>query len=193
MHRPLAVVCRQLAGILAVAGWLAAIPRPLVAADPPPIRVEVLAGNDSVNSLTTPNVIVPKVRVRDAAGNPIMGVKTHFELPDAIHGYFSGRVTGIDRETDGRGEATAPGYVPSKAGAFTIKVTATLQGQTAVAQIRQRNGNQPYAVFQQSRGGRKWIWIAAGAATGGVLAAVFRPKSTPTATVSLGAPTVGGR
>jgi hypothetical protein len=182
--------CRRAAALAAAFSMFVGV---AISQDLPPLRIEILAGNRAVNSVTSPNVIAPRVRVRDNSGKTVPATRVRFQLPDTALGHFAGGAAAIDRETNADGEAAAWGYVATRPGAFTLKVIADHQGQTATAEIRQRNGSQQHAQYEAPKGSRKWIWIVVGAAVGGTLAAVLRPKSSPTATITLGAPTVSGR
>ncbi len=161
----------------------------------PGLRIEALAGDGGVNSVTAKNNVVPPVvRVRTAAGAPAVGIPVRFELvgnPEL--GCFAGRQSVLETTTNARGEATAAGYIPMRTGSFTMNITALGTEGLASLQIHQRNGMQPYSISRQRRRSRT-IWAIAGAgAAGAVLAAVLvsRGSSSP-ASISLGGPTVGG-
>ena len=160
----------------------------------PPLRIEVVAGEGGVNSLTTPNVIAPIIRLRTSAGTPVTGAKVRFELSSPAKGSFADGSVALETKTNGRGEASAFGYRPREAGQFVIKVIASSEDASVDANIRQRNDRQPYAIVRQHGWSkRKWVIAAAGAAAAATAVVIAtRPKNSSSVTITLGAPTTGG-
>ncbi|MEP6534835.1 MAG: hypothetical protein ABJF23_05935 [Bryobacteraceae bacterium] len=161
-----------------------------------PLRIEVVSGNGSVNSLSSPNVVAPLICVRTQLGTPVKGAKVRFELAGSKQGVFAGEQTAIETETDSRGEATAVGYMPRRAGAFKMNITASNQTGEASVEIHQRNSQQHYAVMKESYlSSKRWYLISgAAAALGAVILLKKSAGATPGATVDVpGTSTGGGR
>ena len=159
------------------------------------LRIEVLSGDRSVNSVTSSaNAVPPAVRVRTASGAPAAGVKVLFELVgNPKLGRFAGQQS-IETETNGRGEAVAPGYQATSAGSFIVRATAQQGAERVSTEIHQRNHTRPYSIDREHHSS-KAIWIALGVGAAGAATAILvksRGSSSPSATISIGNPTVTG-
>lgn len=192
------------------------VPAPLLAQqDPPPttsqgpestavyvttgIRILVLEGQNAVNSTIAQEAISPVVQVLDAVNQPVEGATVTFEVsPTGPGGTFGGRHMATVK-TDSTGQATAA-FIPNNlAGSFVIKVTASFEGQTKVARIRQTNDPRaleaglPPPPQSKLKSWKFWA-IVGGAAGAGVATAIIlsNRSNTPTITISPGSIGIGG-
>ena len=191
MTKTLLACC--LSGILFVNPSFAA--EPVAAAG---LRMTVVSGDRSVNSTTKKANVVPSVvRLRTATGAPAIGVPVRFELiGNRELGSFANNQTVLETMTNAQGEAATTGYTPLANGSFIVRVTAGENAGKVTAEIHQRNHSERFAVSKESNNA-KAIWILAGAAAAGVvLGVVLKSRGSnspaPSATVSVGNPSVGG-
>jgi hypothetical protein len=170
---------------LALAG-LVAIPFPLEAQRPLPsgkLRIIVLEGQDAVNSVPSKTAVSPVVQVVDSLEDPVEGADVTFEVaPTGSGGTFAGGKYSATARTDARGQAAAAFTPNGMVGTFTIKVTASIGGLTAVAQIRQTNDIKalvtgttlPKPWYRK----RKWQLLMAAGVAGGITAIVLTQNSS---------------
>jgi hypothetical protein len=188
-----------LAALLAV-GYAAA-------ADPRPLTVNVLEGEGAFNDIKKGVGRAPIVEVKDESGKVVDNAKVVFQLPEngASGTFLDGSRTFV-ATSDKQGHAAAPAIKPNKVeGQFAIVVSASKDGSTGHAQIRESN---TLAGGQMMKGGGGHgtalkIILAAASVGGGVAALVARGGggnnggSTGAATaaptsLSIGTVTVGG-
>lgn len=162
------------------------------------LRILVLEGQNAVNSIPTRTALSPVIQVLDAVNQPVEGASVTFEVPPTGPGGTFGNQHLITTRTDSVGQATAvltPNDIP---GPFVIKVTASFQGQTKEARIRQTNDSKTLEAMLPMPP-RPWYkswkrWALIGAAAGGTTAALLiLSRSDPTITISPGAVVVGGQ
>lgn len=173
----------------------------LVSADTPALQIVVVEGQGAINNAATHTGREPVVEVRDANDAPVVGAVVTFQAPatgpSAVFG--SGNAT-LLTQTDANGRAVGRALHPNNVkGPFQIRVTASLNGQTASAVISQTN-----AMPVEGKSNKK-LWlipIIAGAAAGGALAATHGKSSpasatpastttTPTGSIVPGTPSFG--
>ena len=178
------------------------------------LKVNVLEGEGTRNSIRNRSAVAPIVEVKDAADKPVVGAEVVFQLPLAgPGGIFNGWLRSQTVRTDENGKATVTGYTPNtEAGRYNMKVTATSGSQTGSAVISQINVENGEAVTAAAAGTKvpgapsgmkkslpwKIIGPVIGAAAIGGAAAALRgnKSSSPAAVVtpvsiSAGAVTVG--
>jgi len=161
-------------------------------------RIEVLEGDGAINNIRLHHAKEPVVRVVDQDGHPIPNVAVTFVLPDKGPGasFADGHST-LTVITDANGQAVGRGLRPNNSpGQFQIRVTTSVQGQAATANVLQTNA-QPTA----GEGSSKKILIVAligGAAAAGAALALKGKSSSPStstgnsgATISPGSPSFG--
>ncbi len=105
----------------------------------PPLRIAVLAGEDSVNVIQQKTAVAPLVEVRDRNNNPVSGALVTFAVQGGKSASFQGGVSTITVATNAAGQAAATGFTPLTAGAVNISVEAAFQGQIVTAAISQVN------------------------------------------------------
>lgn len=201
---------------LLLAPCLAALtcPSPLCAQDSvaaqdsaPPFRIMVLEGEGAVNNIHEVVNRAVSVEVDDVNHNPLSGVSVTFFLPnDGPSGLFPNGSRVLTVFTDDKGVAVSRSiHFNNQVGLMKIDVVATLFSQTVSHSIMQTNVGSPASVkssYVPAAGGaklaprphsKKWIVIAivAAVAAGGAAYYLTTRKSTPTATLSTGSPTVG--
>lgn len=155
---------------------------------PAVIRIVVLEGDGSLNSVRARAAQDLVVRVEDEMNRPIPGASVKFELPAEGPGArFPGGRMVATVSTDTQGRARALGMQPNHVqGEFLIRVTASYQDGIAAATITQTN---VIAVGSPSRGGvSKWllVGIAGGASVGFALVQARGRSSTPSTPVQPG-------
>ncbi|MCL4794296.1 MAG: hypothetical protein KJZ84_07030 [Bryobacteraceae bacterium] len=163
------------------------------------LRILILEGQNAVNSLTAQEAVSPVVQVLDAVNQPVEGATVTFEVPPTgPGGTFAGQIMATVK-TDSTGQATAAFTPNSIAGPFVIKVTATFEGQTKTARIRQTNDARvleatlPTPPKPWYKSGKRWALIGAGAGAGIAAAVILTRKGrTPTITISPGTIGIGG-
>jgi hypothetical protein len=183
-------------------------PPPLAAQDSaPPFRIMVLEGEGAVNNIHEVVNRAVSVEVDDVNHNPLSGVSVTFFLPnDGPSGLFPNGSRVLTVFTDDKGVATSRSiHFNNSVGLMKIDVVATLFSQNVSHSIMQTNVGSPASVkssYVPAAGGakltsrphsKKWIVIAAvvAVAAGGAAYYFATRKSTPSATLSTGAPTVG--
>jgi hypothetical protein len=144
-------------------------------------RLEILEGEGAINNISLHRAKEPVVRVVDEDGHPLPGLAVTFVLPSqGAGGSFSNGQASLTVMTDANGQAVGRGLRPNgTAGQFQIRVTTSLGGQVATANIMQTN-----AAPAQAGGSSKKILIVAligGAAAAGA-AVALKGKSSSTAT-----------
>jgi hypothetical protein len=175
------------------------------AANQKALQVNVLDGEGAFNDIKRGQARMPVVEVRDDDGHGVQGVKVVFQLPDlGASGTFADGSRTLIATTDEQGRATAQGLKPNKVeGSYLITVTASKDGASGRAEIRQNNtlagGDQSVQSGNHSK--LKIVIAIAGAAGGAAIAAVraggsksgsSATPSTPPTTLTVGAVTIGG-
>ncbi|HEU0121268.1 MAG TPA: hypothetical protein VFQ91_12135 [Bryobacteraceae bacterium] len=163
------------------------------------IHILVLEGQGVVNSLSNRTAISPVVQVLNSADQPVQGAIVTFEVAPAGPGGSFGNAPIATVRTDSNGQATAAFTPNSQAGPFSIKVTATMAGQTSTTSIRQINDSH-VAEAGLAPPPKRWYkspkwWAVIGATAGGGIAAatiLAKKANTPTITISPGSPGIGG-
>ena len=169
-------------------------------AQPPTLKIVVLAGEDAVNVIKQKTAVQPLVEVRDRNGLPVPGAVVTFTLGGGQHAAFAGGLQTLTVTTNAAGQAAAAGLSPITTGAIQIQVQATFRGQVATAAITQTNVAVTAATAAAAGGGLSgaMIGIIGAAAGGGALVAVKAGQpadgsgtssttSTPTSTSPPGA------
>jgi hypothetical protein len=168
------------------------------------IHVDILEGDGQIINIKARINPAPVVQVVDDKNQPVQGALVVFFLPSqGPGGTFPDGSRNLTVSTDRNGRATAAGMIPNnQTGQFSIRASASYQGQTASAEITQVNVS---GVSASSTGGRglsakAWILIGvvAGAAVGGILAARGSGSSSSTSgntgiVITAGTPTVGAK
>jgi len=149
-------------------------------------RIEVLEGDGAINNIRLHRAKEPVVRVVDQDGHPIPNVAVTFLLPGkGAGGSFANGQSSITVITDQDGRAVGHGLRPNgSAGQFEIRVTTSLEGQAATANIMQTNAEPA-----QGGGSSKALLIVAligGAAAAGAAVALKGKSSTNTQTGNSG-------
>lgn len=135
------------------------------------LKLVVVEGEGAINSIEARRAKEPVVRVEDDEDVPVVGAAVNFILPaQGAGGYFGGREASLTVTTGAGGIAAGRGLKPnSVAGPFTIRVTASWEGETATAVIHQTN------VAPAATGGNAkkiaLLAVIGGAAIGGLVAA----------------------
>lgn len=160
-------------------------------------RIEVIEGDGAINNIRLHHAKEPVVRVVDQDGHPIPNVAVTFLLPgNGASGTFADGKASLTVMTDENGRAVGQGLRPNgAAGQFQIRVTTSLGGLVATANISQTNA-------EPATGGvsSKTIIILAlvgGAAAAGAALALGKGKSSTTtappsgALITPGTPSIG--
>jgi hypothetical protein len=176
--------------------------------DHPPFRISVLEGEGSINNIKQPVNRGAVVLIEDDNKNPLSGVAVTFFLPsEGPSGFFPDGSRVLTVFSDEKGLAsTKPIRFNDSVGLMRIRVSASLFSQTANALVTETNVSS--AAAQRSSlvtGGGKvkvshpgsshtrliLVLAALGAAAGAGYYFATK-KSTPTATIGIGSPSVGG-
>jgi hypothetical protein len=160
------------------------------AADTDGLNIRIIEGQGAINNVRTRTARVPVIEVRDAQNRPVSGASVTFQTPFAGPGAQFGSERVLMTQTDSDGRAAGRGLVPNGVpGPFDIHVTASFNSQVVSASIRQINASP-----SESRRSKKLLWIslAAGATTGGVLAATHGHNSNSGAPQPSGISLVAG-
>lgn len=175
----------------------------------PPFRIVVLEGEGSINNIRQPVNRGAVVLVEDENKNPLAGVAVTFYLPsEGPSGVFPNGSRTLTVFTDDKGLAASRGIqFNNLVGLMKLRVTASLFSQSSNAVVTQtnvssaaamRSGLVPTTREPQTRrigggGPSKKTWIILGAIGGAVAGGVYfgTRKTTPTASVSIGQPTIG--
>jgi hypothetical protein len=171
---------------------------------PPSLRIIALQGENASNVITRRIAIQPVVEVRDETEKPVAGAEVVFALPQVgPGGFFERRALEYRTKTDARGQATAQFTPNDYEGRFNIHVTTTFGARSGSSVIPQRNIREGVPASGRVKSGNSAVWkvlavIAAGGATGGVLALTRKgssgappPAVVPPITLSAGTITVG--
>ena len=145
-------------------------------------RVEVLEGDGAINNIKLHRAKEPVVRVADQDGHPLANVAVTFLLPEkGPGGSFADGKNTLTVMTDADGRAVGRGLRPNNsAGQFQIHVTASFQGQAAVANIMQTNATP--AQGGSSKTLLIVLLIGGAAAGGGAAAALGKGGSSSSTT-----------
>jgi hypothetical protein len=178
-------------------------------ADQRPLQINVLEGEGAFNDIKKGVGKAPVVEVKDDTGRAVENAKVVFQLPDTGAGgtFLDGSRTFV-ATSDRQGRAAAPVLKPNKIeGSFAIIVTASKDGNSGHAQIRESNTLAGGSMAKAGGGGHgtalKIILAAASLGTGvAILASRSGGSSnsggstggtaaTPTS-LSVGTVTIGG-
>lgn len=174
------------------------------AAQPKPLKINVLAGEGAANNISARLAAAPAVEVLDEAGKPVQGAQVTFETPrTGPTARFFGEMTKNTVTTDEKGQARVIHFTPNEeSGKFQISVRAVSPDGLGTAVINQTNTPGPNRGSSASASKKKmWYTVAAigiAAAVGGGIASSRGGNDTSTAAakrpVSIGAGpiTVGG-
>ena len=147
------------------------------------LTLEVLEGDGAIYNVRTRTAAPPRVRVADAAGQPVDGAFVTFRLPESGPGalFADGRIATVS--TNVQGHAAAPALKPnSRLGPWEIRIAAVHWGMVTRASIQQINA-APVEAMAGGGGGKRsrgLYWLAAVSAGAAVAASVgFRKGSSP--------------
>jgi hypothetical protein len=196
--------------LLLIAALIASTaPAPLYAQQDasPPFRIVTLEGEGAINNIHQVVNRAVSVEVDDTNHNPLSGVSVTFFLPnDGPSGLFPNGSRVLTVFTDDKGVATSRSvHFNNQIGIMPIRVVATLFSQSVSATVTQtnvasaasvRSSYVPAAGGSQmaSRGRSKKtliILLVVAAAAGGAAYYFASRKATPSATITVGNPTVG--
>lgn len=165
-----------------------------------PLRVLILEGANSVNSIPNRAATFPVVEVRDENDLPVEGAEVVFELPTTgPGGTFPNQKNTFSGRTNVQGQVRAPYLMNAIPGAFEIIATATIgtrTGKVTIAQTHSMQTPEEMAV-KKKRWYKDWrLWaVAGGAATAGIILGTRGGSSssstTPTITITPGGPSIG--
>lgn len=168
-------------------------------AAPRKIRILVLEGQNAKNSLRSKAAINPVVQVLDLLDQPVEGATVTFEVSPTGPGGMFGSAPVATTRTDYTGQATAVFTPNNTPGAFSIKVTATANGESAETRIQQSNDpNTPLALLPFPpkpwyKSGKVWTFILVGAGAGIATGVILGTRgSNSTITISPGPIVIGG-
>lgn len=174
-------------------------------ADQKTLQVNVIDGEGAFNDIRHSQARIPVVEVRDEDNRAVPNARVVFQLPETgPGGSFGDGSRTLIIDTDAQGRAPARGLHPNKVeGGFVISVTASKDGATGHADIRQSNtlagGDQ---TVKTGGHGTAKILIAVAGAAGGIAVAALRAggskssssstNTVPPTTLTSGAITIGG-
>ena len=150
------------AGVLSALAFALALASGQAIAQPPTLKIVVLAGEDAVNVIKQKTAVQPLVEVRDRNNLPVPGAVVTFTMAGGQHAVFAGGLQTLTITTNAAGQAAAAGISPLTTGAFQIQVQAAFQGQVATAAITQTNFATAAAAAAGNASG-----ASSGAAAGG--------------------------
>ncbi|MBI4873569.1 MAG: hypothetical protein HY822_02930 [Acidobacteria bacterium] len=136
------------------------------------LKVLVLEGEGSKNSIRSRAATPVLVEVRDANDKPLPGAQVVFQLPaSGPGGAFPGGRLMQRANANSQGRAATNGFIPNdQEGRFNIKVTATSGAETASVVVAQANVARTEADAKRSNK-PLWILILAGGGTAAALLA----------------------
>ena len=190
--RSICLVCLAMANLLGPPVW---------AQEPQPrLRIVVVEGEGTVNTIRQRVSHDPVVEVQDENRKTVEGAVVAFFLPaQGPTGTFLNGSQTLTVSTNAQGRATASGIrLNGATGQMQIRVSASLQGQTATATITENNEPGARSAAGLSTAGKVVIILGliGGAAAGGLVATRGGSPSpaavTPPISISAGTPTVGG-
>lgn len=163
------------------------------------LKILVLEGQNSVNSLISKSSISPVVQVLDSMEQPVEGAIVTFEVAPTGPGGSFNNAPIATAKTDYSGQASANFTPNDTTGSFVIKVTASNGGQTAEARILQTNDRKvseamvPLPPKPWYKDWKWWAVIGAGAGASVATAVILTHRSNAsTITISPGPIVVGG-
>jgi hypothetical protein len=164
------------------------------------LRIVVIEGEGTVNTAGQRVSHDPVVEVDDETNKGVEGAVVVFFLPaQGPTGTFLNGSQTLTVNTNAQGRATASGIrLNGATGQMQIRVSASLQGQTATATITENNEPGAKSTGGLSKAGKIVIVLGliGGAAAGGIAATRGGSSSPaqgpPPITISAGVPTVGG-
>ena len=173
----------------------------------PPFKIVVLEGDGAINNIHQVVNRAVSVEVDDTNHNPLSGVSVTFFLPnDGPSGLFPNGSRILTVFTDDHGVATSRSIrFNNQIGIMPIRVVASLFSQTSTVTVNQTNVASSASVrssYVPAAGGsematrghsHKALFIILGIAAAGAGAGVYfaTRKSAPTASISIGNPSVG--
>lgn len=173
----------------------------------PPFKIVVLEGEGAINNIHDVVNRAISVEVDDTNHNPLSGVSVTFFLPnDGPTGLFPNGSRILTVFTDDKGVATSRSIrFSNQVGIMPVRVVASLFSQTVSATVHQTNVSSAASVrssYVPAAGGarmasrghsHKTLFILLGIAGAGAAAGYYfsTRKSPPSASISLGTPTVG--
>lgn len=177
-------------------------------ADQRPLQINILEGDGAFNDIKKGVGLAPVVEIRDDTGRAVENAKVVFQLPEtgASGAFLDGTRTFV-ATSDGQGRASAPAIKPNKIeGQFAIVVTASKDGSTGRAEIRESNTLAGGSAMKGGGGHGTALKVILAAASIGGIVAVFAARggggnSSPSGasgaaaaptSLSVGAVTVGG-
>lgn len=190
-----------------VAAALCPIPMSAQQDSGPPFKIVVLEGEGAINNIHQMVNRAISVEIDDTNHNPLSGVSVTFFLPnDGPSGLFPNGSRILTVFTDNKGVATSrPVRFNNQIGIMPVKVVASLFSQTVESSVNQSNVGSAASVrssYVPAAGGsvmstrghsHKTLYIVLGVAAAGAAAGVYfaTHKSAPSASISIGTPTVG--
>jgi hypothetical protein len=174
---------------------------------PAPFRITVLEGQGAINNIRDTVNRAISVQVEDENRTPLSGVSVTFFLPsDGPSGLFPNGSRVLTVFTDDKGVASSRAIrFNNQVGLMPVKVVASLFSQTVTSQVMQTNVSSAASTrssYVAAAGGPKLaprghstkkillFVVAAGVAGGAAYYFATRTKA-PTASISIGSPTVG--
>jgi hypothetical protein len=171
------------------------------------LQIVVVDGEGATNNVRSRAKKQIAVRLEDENHRPVAGAAVNFFLPNqGPTGTFMNGTSSMTTTTDGRGRAFAGGILfNQQAGPMEVRVAASYAGQTASAVINQSNVIGPVVSGGGGGGGggmsttAKILIVVAIVAVGAGVGAYLATRgssspstpATPTATITVGTPTVG--
>lgn len=166
------------------------------------IHILILEGNKVLNSLTSKTAVSPVIQVLDSQDQPITGAAVTFEVsPTGPGGSFgvppAPTSPTVTVRTDFAGQATAHFTPNTTPGRFSIKVTAAIEGQSAVAGMTQTNDPQVAVAGPEpppKRWYKNWKWwaIIGAGATAGIILLTRSSHKDPTIVITPSPIDIGG-
>lgn len=145
----------------------------------PMLNIVIVEGDGAINNIRQRTAREAIVQVEDENHKPVAGAAVIFALPgQGAGGTFAGGANSLSVVTDSQGRAVARGFHPNSVqGQYQIHVTASINGQTANANINMSNALVVGAGTTAAAAGISGkliaviVIVAAAAAAGGAYAA----------------------
>jgi len=173
----------------------------------PPFHIVVLEGEGAINNIHEVINRAISVEVDDTNHNPLSGVSVTFFLPnEGPSGFFPNGSRVLTVFTDNKGVASSrPVHFNNEVGIMPIRVVASLFSQSVATTVNQTNVASSASVrssYVPAAGGSQMaargkskkkliILLVVAAAAGGAAYYFATRKSSPSATISVGNPSVG--
>ncbi len=162
-------------------------------------RIEVVEGDGAINNIRLHHAKEPVVRVVDQDGHPLPNISVTFILPGTgAGGTFADGKNSLTVMTDSAGQAVGRGLKPNgSAGQFQIRVTASILGQVATADISQTNAEPAHTGVSSKT--LLILAVVGGAAAAGAAVALGGKSSSSSSSqpppsgvvITPGSPTIG--